>query len=96
MYTDEQIAEALERCAFESPLSSCEKCPLFDDCADLEKIAAERIRFLKSEIEILKSNLSTNSNAFLKSGASIAESTPSRSESNSNNLSTKWGCFTNE
>lgn len=54
MYTEEQIAEALECCAFETPMSSCEKCPLFDDCADLEKIAAERIRFLKSEIEILK------------------------------------------
>lgn len=51
-YTDEQIAEALELCAFETPMSSCEKCPLFDDCADLEKIAAERIRFLNSEIEI--------------------------------------------
>ena len=53
-HTDEDIIKALEFCSFEAPLSSCEKCPLFDNCADLEKIAAERIRFLKSEIEILR------------------------------------------
>lgn len=67
MYTDEQIAEALERCAFESPLSSCEKCPLFDDCADLEKIAAERIRFLKSEIESLRQKWADDISAKQKS-----------------------------
>jgi hypothetical protein len=53
-YTDDEIIKALECCALEAPLSSCEKCPLFDSCADLGKIAAERIRFLKSEIEILR------------------------------------------
>jgi hypothetical protein len=67
MYTDDQIAEALERCAFESPLLSCEKCPLFDDCADLEKIAAERIRFLNSEIEIQRQKWANDISAKQKS-----------------------------
>lgn len=54
-YTDEEIIKASECCSFDAPLSACKECPMFDNnCADLGKIAAERIRFLKSENEILR------------------------------------------
>lgn len=53
-YTDEEIIKALECCTLEAPLSSCEECPVSGDCALLTKIAADRIRLLRYEIEILR------------------------------------------
>ena len=68
-YTDEEIIKALECCGFEAPLSACKECPLCDNnCADLWEISADRIRFLKSEIETLRQKWADDVSAQQKGG----------------------------